>query len=111
MCVKTTVFERERPETWAVQESLENSEWDVFWLANSPDQRRAQLIGSHQTDLLIVGGGYTGLWTALRAKERDPSRKVTLVEANTLGWAASGRNGGFCESSLTHGYEDRKSVV
>lgn len=106
MCVKTTVFERERPETWAVHESLENSEWDVFWLANSPDQRRAQLIGSHQTDLLIVGGGYTGLWTALRAKERDPSRKVTLVEANTLGWAASGRNGGFCESSLTHGYDN-----
>lgn len=104
--LKTTVFERERPETWAVKESLENSEWSVFWLANSPDKRRVQLIGNHHTDLLIVGGGYTGLWTALRAKERDPSRKVTLVEANTLGWAASGRNGGFCESSLTHGYDN-----
>lgn len=102
----TTVFERERPEAWAVKDSLEDSQWNVFWLANSPDKDRAQLIGNHQTDLLIVGGGYTGLWTALRAKERDPSRKVTLVEGNTLGWAASGRNGGFCESSLTHGYDN-----
>jgi glycine/D-amino acid oxidase-like deaminating enzyme len=43
------------------------------------------------------------LWTALLAKERDPSRDVVLLEGRTIGWAASGRNGGFCSSSLTHG--------
>ncbi len=54
-------------------------------------------------DLAIVGGGYTGLWTAIRAKERDPERSVVIVEASTIGWAASGRNGGFVDASLTHG--------
>ncbi|WP_329026836.1 NAD(P)/FAD-dependent oxidoreductase [Streptomyces sp. NBC_00690] len=54
-------------------------------------------------DLAVVGGGFSGLWTALLAKERDPSSDVVLVEARTAGWAASGRNGGFVSSSLTHG--------
>ncbi|MBI0383616.1 FAD-dependent oxidoreductase, partial [Streptomyces albiflaviniger] len=44
-----------------------------------------------------------GLWTALIAKERDPDREVVLVEGQEIGWAASGRNGGFCAASLTHG--------
>ncbi len=61
------------------------------------------LRGSVEADLLVVGGGYTGLWTALQAKENDPERDVVLVEARTCGWAASGRNGGFCAASLTHG--------
>ncbi len=51
----------------------------------------------------MVGGGYSGLWTALLAKERDPSRDVVLLEGDRIGWAASGRNGGFCAASLTHG--------
>ncbi|MEU4792714.1 FAD-dependent oxidoreductase [Micromonospora tulbaghiae] len=61
------------------------------------------LSGSHTADLLVVGGGYAGLWTALLAKEADPDRDVLLVDAGTCGWAASGRNGGFCAASLTHG--------
>lgn len=61
------------------------------------------LRGSTETDLLVVGGGYTGLWTALQAKQDDPGRDVVLLEARTCGWAASGRNGGFCAASLTHG--------
>ena len=56
-----------------------------------------------EADLLVVGGGYTGLWSALLAKQRDPDRDVLLVEAATCGRAASGRNGGFCAASLTHG--------
>ncbi|HEX6326866.1 MAG TPA: FAD-dependent oxidoreductase, partial [Jiangellaceae bacterium] len=61
------------------------------------------LRGPLETDLLVIGGGYTGLWTALQAKEDDPDREVVLLEARTCGWAASGRNGGFCAASLTHG--------
>jgi glycine/D-amino acid oxidase-like deaminating enzyme len=75
-----------------------------FWL-DSPD-RPAPLPGlrTHTSaDLAIVGGGFTGLWTALLAKEADPSRDVVVLEARTAGWAASGRNGGFCVASLTHG--------
>ena len=54
-------------------------------------------------DLCIVGGGYTGLWTAVIAKERDPSRDVVLIDKGEVGGAASGRNGGFMEASITHG--------
>jgi glycine/D-amino acid oxidase-like deaminating enzyme len=54
-------------------------------------------------DVVILGGGYTGLWTAIIAKERDASRDVVLIDAHEIGSAASGRNGGFMESSLTHG--------
>ncbi|MGD9792784.1 MAG: NAD(P)/FAD-dependent oxidoreductase [Acidimicrobiia bacterium] len=61
------------------------------------------LVSNESCDLCIVGGGYTGLWTAILAKERDPSRDVVLLEAESVGWGASGRNGGFMESSLTHG--------
>jgi glycine/D-amino acid oxidase-like deaminating enzyme len=43
------------------------------------------------------------LWTALLFKELYPERSVVLVEGNRVGWAASGRNGGFCDASLTHG--------
>jgi glycine/D-amino acid oxidase-like deaminating enzyme len=64
---------------------------------------RAALVGDESCDLLVVGGGYSGLWTALVAKERDPGRDVVLVEGKRIGWAASGRNGGFCAASITHG--------
>src|ERR1700742_3310529 len=75
-----------------------------YWLA-SPTRPapQAPLHGDTSTDLAIVGGGYTGLWTALLAKEADPAREVVLLEARRVGWAASGRNGGLCVASLTHG--------
>lgn len=62
------------------------------------------LRGTTTADLVVVGGGYTGLWTALRAVERDPGRDVVLLEAGDCGWQASGRNGGFAAASLTHGF-------
>jgi glycine/D-amino acid oxidase-like deaminating enzyme len=76
----------------------------VFWLADAgAPEPQPVLVGHQKADLLVVGGGYTGLWTALQAKEDDPSRDVVLLESHTVGWAASGRNGGFCAASLTHG--------
>ncbi|MBP0449852.1 MULTISPECIES: FAD-binding oxidoreductase [unclassified Kitasatospora] len=76
-----------------------------FWLED-PGRPEAlpALVGDVHCDLLVVGGGYSGLWTALIAKERDPSLDVVLVEGKEAGWAASGRNGGFCAASLTHGF-------
>ena len=56
-----------------------------------------------ECDLCIVGGGYTGLWAALLAKQRAPQRDVVVVEAARCGEGASGRNGGFLNYSLTHG--------
>src|SRR5699024_8820948 len=83
---------------------LSGTECSPCWLETS--QRPAATAGLHGhvgADLLVVGGGYTGLWTALQAKERDPQREVVLIEGQRIGWAASGRNGGFCEYSLVHG--------
>ncbi len=88
----------------SVARSLANAAPRSFWLdgPGAPEPLPA-LAGSTTADLAIVGGGFTGLWTALLARERDPSRDVVLLEARTSGWAASGRNGGFCSASLTHG--------
>jgi glycine/D-amino acid oxidase-like deaminating enzyme len=61
------------------------------------------LVGEAAADLCIVGGGFTGLWAAVLAKEDDPDRDVVLLEGETCGFGGSGRNGGFCVASLTHG--------
>lgn len=75
-----------------------------LWL-DTPDRPapRPALTSSCEVDLLVVGGGFTGLWTALRALERDPTTRVLLVEGDRIAEHATGRNGGFCEASLTHG--------
>lgn len=82
-----------------------------FWLDPAatdvaiPDPAPA-LVGPTEADLCIVGGGYTGLWAALHAKADDPARDVLLLEAETCAFGASGRNGGFCVASLTHGIDN-----
>jgi len=84
--------------------ALADAEPRVYWLDTpSRPPSRPALQAPARTDLAVVGGGYTGLWTALLAKERDPGRDVVLLEGDRIGWAASGRNGGFCAASLTHG--------
>ena len=66
------------------------------WLAEAPPLvEQPALESSVQADVCVVGGGYTGLWTAIRLKELEPSLDVALVEAETCGSGASGRNGGF----------------
>lgn len=102
----TTVFERRLPAPVAIERSLRDTVLDVFWLDDVERPEHPALSGTVTADLAIVGGGYAGLWTAVRAKERDPDRRVVLLEASRIAWAASGRNGGFCEASLTHGHEN-----
>ena len=69
--------------------------------------------------MCVVGGGYTGLWTALALREREPSARVVVLEAETCGAGPSGRNGGFChgywaslgETSATLGEEDAVALA
>jgi glycine/D-amino acid oxidase-like deaminating enzyme len=79
-----------------------------MWL-DIPRPDHPRLVGSITCDLVIVGAGYTGLWTALHAAQRDPGQRIVLIDAVQVGWAASGRNGGFVDASLTHGAENGKS--
>ncbi len=84
--------------------SLADAEPAVFWLADAAaPPRLPTLVGPETADLCVIGGGYTGLWSALQAKEDNPSRDVVVLEAGAIASGASGRNGGFCSASLTHG--------
>lgn len=91
------------PDRRIVEASLSGSRLKPFWIDDVQATTWPRFSGSARHDLAVVGGGYLGLWTALLAKQRDPDARVAVLEARTIGWAASGRNGGFCEETLTHG--------
>ena len=75
-----------------------------YWLAASPvGPAGPPLAGEQTADVVIVGAGFTGLWTAIALTDTDPGLRVVVLEAETVGFGASGRNGGFCSASLTHG--------
>lgn len=104
--MQKTVFERRPPAEAVVEHALRGTEHGVVWLDGLTRPPHTELTGCTDADLVVVGGGYTGLWTALRAKERDPDARIVLLEGKRIGWAASGRNGGFCKVSLTHGRDN-----
>ncbi|WP_326999966.1 FAD-binding oxidoreductase [Dactylosporangium sp. NBC_01737] len=83
--------------------ALRDAESTPFWLDRDRPDPHPPLRGAASADLAVVGGGFSGLWTALLAKERDPGLDVVVLEGRRIGWAATGRNGGFCAGSLTHG--------
>jgi len=60
------------------------------------------LDGDLRVDVAVVGGGYTGLWTALALREHEPALRVAVLEAEIVGWGPSGRNGGFLNGYWTH---------
>ncbi|TCC36423.1 NAD(P)/FAD-dependent oxidoreductase [Kribbella speibonae] len=105
-----TSYERNAPDPGLVRRALADSKPVVFWREEAGAAARfPQLTKSAQADLTVVGAGFLGLWTAIFAKRRNPGQHVVLVEAEAVGWAASGRNGGFCEASLTHGDENGRA--
>jgi len=72
---------------------------DNFWFkaAGLEDQKiNEPLRGSHTADVVIIGGGYTGLSSAYNIQRKFPEKKIVLLEGACCGYGASGRNGGFC---------------
>jgi len=95
------------PPTPADRARYADAEPRPFWTARLPPREPSPPVeGVVEADLCIVGGGFTGLWAALAAVEREPGRSVVLLEAETVAFGASGRNGGFLSASLTHGLEN-----
>jgi glycine/D-amino acid oxidase-like deaminating enzyme len=85
-------------------EALASAQPAVFWMDRpAPFRGQADLDGRHHAELAIVGGGFTGLWAAILAAERDPGRSIVVLEAGAVADGASGRNGGFVADSLCHG--------
>jgi glycine/D-amino acid oxidase-like deaminating enzyme len=101
--VHSTIFERSVPDPGVVSAALAGSRLTPFWLDGLGAPTFPRYSGTGEWDLAIVGGGYTGLWTALLATQRHPGLRVIVLEGRRVGSAASGRNGGFVESTLTHG--------
>jgi glycine/D-amino acid oxidase-like deaminating enzyme len=72
-----------------------------FWQYQlGPAPRRPSLNGTDSVDVCIVGGGYTGLWTAYYLAKAEPGLRVAVVEARFCGFGASGRNGGWLTAAL-----------
>lgn len=73
-----------------------------FWYTQlpPPPARRDPLPGSRRADVCIVGAGFTGLWTAYELLRRQPDLEVVVLEAEVVGFGASGRNGGWVEGAV-----------
>ncbi|HPO15390.1 MAG TPA: FAD-binding oxidoreductase [Candidatus Hydrogenedentes bacterium] len=76
---------------------------DNFWFKSAGLENQAinaPLKGHHQADIVIIGGGFTGLASAYHLSELMPGKKIVLLEGACCGYGASGRNGGFCDPGL-----------
>ena len=82
-----------------------------YWLGLDPYEPDAPLEGEMQADLVIVGGGFSGLWTAYHLLKADPGMTVVVIEASAVGYGASGRNGGFAMTLIHRGLTDLVNVV
>jgi glycine/D-amino acid oxidase-like deaminating enzyme len=90
--------------TFATPPDLGRSWWlrECLALPEFRDPPAPPLTGDVTADVVILGGGYTGMWTAWFLKERDPGIDVVLLEADICGGGPSGRNGGFCDGWYGH---------
>lgn len=88
----------------ARHDSLDNAQPRPYWQDTlAPSTAASALAETLECDLAVVGGGFTGLWTALLARQRWPRLNIAIIEARRCGGEASGRNGGFCAPSISHG--------
>jgi len=82
-----------------------------YWLGLDSYQPDAPLEGEMRADLVIIGGGFCGLWTAYHLLKADPGMTVIVIEASAIGYGASGRNGGFAMTLIHKGLKDLVAAV
>jgi glycine/D-amino acid oxidase-like deaminating enzyme len=85
-------------------EALKDAELRPLW--HDPEimpEPLPAISSDEECELLIVGGGFTGLWAAIQAKERQPDADIIIIDQTFVGDGASGRCGGFLSTTLAHG--------
>jgi glycine/D-amino acid oxidase-like deaminating enzyme len=91
--------------------ALEDTRFTTYWLDSlEAVDDEPPLQHNDQCDLLVVGGGFCGLWAALQAREQDPERSVVLIEANSVANGASGRPAAIMSTSVMHGIDNTERI-
>ena len=85
-------------------ESHRPIEQACFWLARRAPRVPVALVGPRSVDIVVVGAGLTGLWTALFLKELAPEQDVVVVEQGVAAYGGSGRNAGMLSETVDHGH-------
>ena len=67
---------------------------------------REKLCSDIETDVAIIGAGFSGLWTAYYLKKLMPNSKIVIIDANEVGFGASGRNGGWCSGFMPNSIDE-----
>lgn len=94
-----------------IARALADVAFTSFWLDREDiTEPEPPLSVKAEAELLIVGGGFTGLWAAIQAKEADPGRDVALIEAESVASGASGRPGGILSTSIMHGLANAERI-
>lgn len=94
------------PPSKLAQEAVKHVIHKPFWQSTIENHQTQMIPPNLRTDVLVVGGGFTGLWSAVQLRLRYPSLRVALVDKSTFAGEATSRNGGFIHSTLTHGFEN-----
>jgi glycine/D-amino acid oxidase-like deaminating enzyme len=79
-------------------------EQSCYWLARRPPRRATPWVGTGQSDVVVIGAGLSGLWTALFLKQLDPRADVVVLEREIAAYGASGRNAGMLAETVDHGH-------
>lgn len=91
--------------------ALSSTVFEPYWLDSlGPEKDQPSLDDNVSCDLLIVGGGFCGLWGAIQAKEQNPARKIVLIEAKSIANGASGRPAAIMSTSVMHGIHNTERI-
>lgn len=92
-------------------QALDSTRFTTYWLDSlGVAEVEPSLQASLACDLLIVGGGFCGLWAAIQAKEQQADRDVILIEAQSIGNGASGRPAAIMSTSVMHGIDNTERM-